>query len=71
MLQLAIWVHDLDPYIIQLWEGGPIRWYGFAYLFGFTLAFALLVDFLFLPPLLLLVDRGHRSIIAPVAEAAE
>lgn len=29
------WVHDLDPYLVQLWDGGPIRWYGLAYVAGF------------------------------------
>lgn len=43
MLQLATWVHDLDPYVIQLWEGGPIRWYGMAYLVGFFMAYLLLM----------------------------
>ncbi|MBL4846007.1 MAG: prolipoprotein diacylglyceryl transferase [Planctomycetes bacterium] len=43
MLQLAdAWVHDLDPYMIQLWEGGPIRWYGMAYLLGFFVAYRLI-----------------------------
>ena len=35
------WVHDLDPYALKLWEGGPIRWYGLAYLAGFVAAFFL------------------------------
>mgnify|MGYP003651285880 CR=1 FL=1 len=43
MLELASWVHDLDPYVIQLWEGGPIRWYGMAYLLGFFVAYLLLL----------------------------
>lgn len=36
------WVHDLDPYAIELWEGGPIRWYGLAYLAGFLVGFVLI-----------------------------
>lgn len=42
MLNLAAWVHDLNPYVIMLWEGGPIRWYGMAYLLGFFLAYLLM-----------------------------
>lgn len=37
-----VWVHDLDPYAIELWEGGPIRWYGLAYLAGFVVGFLLI-----------------------------
>ncbi len=36
---LAVFLHDLSPYAIKLWEGGPIRWYGLSYLLGFVLAF--------------------------------
>ena len=39
---LAAWVHDLDPYAIKLWAGGPIRWYGLSYLVGFVLGYALI-----------------------------
>ncbi|MEM7626590.1 MAG: prolipoprotein diacylglyceryl transferase [Planctomycetota bacterium] len=39
---LAAWLHTLDPYAVQLWEGGPIRWYGLSYLAGFLLAFLLI-----------------------------
>ena len=39
---LAAWLHTIDPYAIQLWEGGPIRWYGLSYLVGFVLAFVLI-----------------------------
>ena len=35
------WIHDLNPYALKLWEGGPIRWYGLAYLAGFIVAFLL------------------------------
>ncbi|MEM9417477.1 MAG: prolipoprotein diacylglyceryl transferase [Planctomycetota bacterium] len=38
---LAAWLHTIDPYAIQLWEGGPIRWYGLSYLVGFLIAFLL------------------------------
>jgi len=41
-LLLSAWVHDLDPYMIQLWEGGPIRWYGVSYLAGFVVAWLLM-----------------------------
>jgi len=36
---LAAWLHNLDPYAIKLWEGGPIRWYGLSYLAGFIIAY--------------------------------
>jgi phosphatidylglycerol:prolipoprotein diacylglycerol transferase len=36
---LAAWLHNLDPYAIKLWEGGPIRWYGLSYLAGFVIAY--------------------------------
>lgn len=39
---LATYVHDIDPYAIKLWEGGPVRWYGLAYLAGFFVAWLLL-----------------------------
>ena len=38
---LAAWLHTIDPYFVQLWEGGPIRWYGVSYLVGFFLGFLL------------------------------
>lgn len=37
---LAAFLHNLDPYAIRLWEGGPIRWYGLSYLAGFILGYA-------------------------------
>ncbi len=40
-MTLAVWMHNIDPYAIQLWEGGPIRWYGLSYLLGFVIAFFL------------------------------
>lgn len=36
------WVHDLDPFAIELWAGGGVRWYGLAYVAGFIVA-ALLI----------------------------
>lgn len=39
---LGVWVHSIDPYAIMLWEGGPIRWYGLSYLFGFYLCYLLM-----------------------------
>lgn len=41
MPALAAWLHDIDPYAVQLWEGGPIRWYGLSYLLGFVIGFLL------------------------------
>ena len=40
-MTLAAWLHQIDPYAIQLWEGGPVRWYGLSYLLGFAIAYAL------------------------------
>lgn len=40
-LLLAAWLHNLNPYAIRLWEGGPIRWYGLSYLLAFIIAYAL------------------------------
>ena len=39
---LAAWLQTIDPYAIKLWEGGPIRWYGVAYLVGFFLGFLII-----------------------------
>lgn len=36
---LAVYLHNIDPYAIKLWEGGPIRWYGLSYLLGFLIAY--------------------------------
>jgi len=41
-LFLSAWVHNLDPYMIKLWEGGPIRWYGMAYLAAFFIGWLLI-----------------------------
>ncbi|MAE63412.1 MAG: prolipoprotein diacylglyceryl transferase [Phycisphaeraceae bacterium] len=42
MLTLAAYLHDLDPYAIKLWEGGPIRWYGISYIAGFYAGYLIL-----------------------------
>ena len=39
---LAAWLHTLDPYLVVLPGGFPIRWYGLSYLAGFLLAFLLI-----------------------------
>jgi phosphatidylglycerol---prolipoprotein diacylglyceryl transferase len=39
---LASYLHDIDPYAIKLWEGGPIRWYGLSYLMGFAIGYVLI-----------------------------
>lgn len=39
---LAAWLHTIDPYFVQLWPGGPVRWYGVSYLVGFFLGFLLI-----------------------------
>jgi len=39
---LAAWLHTIDPYFVQLWAGGPVRWYGVSYLVGFFLGFLLI-----------------------------
>lgn len=36
------WVHDIDPFFVELWDDGPIRWYGLAYVAGFFCAWGLL-----------------------------
>ena len=41
MMLLDAWLHNIDPYAIELWEGGPIRWYGLSYLLGFLIAYLL------------------------------
>ncbi len=39
---LATYVHQLDPYAVQLWEGGPIRWYGLSYIAGFVIGYLIM-----------------------------
>lgn len=36
------WVHDLSPYIVRLWGDFGLRWYGFAYVAGFAIAYVLM-----------------------------
>ncbi len=36
------WVHNIDPFLVELWENGPIRWYGLAYVVGFFCAWGLI-----------------------------
>lgn len=36
------WVHDLDPFAIQISEGIGIRWYGLSYLIGIVIGWALI-----------------------------
>jgi phosphatidylglycerol:prolipoprotein diacylglycerol transferase len=38
---LAYYVHDLSPFLIHLWGGLGIRWYGMAYLAGFLVGILL------------------------------
>lgn len=37
-----VWVHDLDPFIIQFTESFGIRWYSMAYLLGFVFGISLI-----------------------------
>lgn len=37
-----VWVHDLDPFIVQFSESFGIRWYSMAYLVGFAFAILLM-----------------------------
>lgn len=41
---IAYWVHSIDPFIVRFPEsiGGGLRWYGFAYVAGFAVAYFLL-----------------------------
>jgi len=39
MQELAVYVHDLDPFLIRFSENWGIRWYGVAYLAGFLAVF--------------------------------
>ncbi len=39
---LAAYLHQIDPYMIELWQGGPIRWYGVSYLIGFLIGYLLI-----------------------------
>ncbi|TVR13935.1 MAG: prolipoprotein diacylglyceryl transferase [Planctomycetota bacterium] len=35
---MEYWVHNLDPFLIRFWGEVGIRWYGLAYILGFTVA---------------------------------
>ena len=39
---LAIYVHDLNPVIVEITESIKLRWYGFAYLMAFVVGYFLL-----------------------------
>lgn len=39
---LAAYLHDIDPYAVRLWEGGPVRWYGLSYIGGFLLGYIII-----------------------------
>jgi phosphatidylglycerol---prolipoprotein diacylglyceryl transferase len=41
-LVLGAWLHDLNPFILQISDGFGVRWYGTAYAAGFVVAYALL-----------------------------
>jgi phosphatidylglycerol:prolipoprotein diacylglycerol transferase len=41
LYSFAAYLHQIDPYMIKLWESGPIRWYGMAYVVGFLLGYLL------------------------------
>ncbi len=38
----GVYLHQIDPYMIKLWDGGPIRWYGMAYVVGFFLGYLMI-----------------------------
>jgi phosphatidylglycerol:prolipoprotein diacylglycerol transferase len=38
---LGAWVHDIDPFALELWSGFGLRWYGLAYVAGFLIAYLL------------------------------
>ncbi len=39
---MIAWVHDIDPFALQLWSGFGLRWYGLAYVAGFFIAYLML-----------------------------
>ena len=43
MFTLGAYLHQIDPYMIRLWDSpaAPIRWYGMAYLAGFVVGYLL------------------------------
>ncbi len=42
MSTLAVWVHDLNPFVWRISGDFGIRWYGLAYIVGFVLAYLIL-----------------------------
>ncbi|MCB0377736.1 MAG: prolipoprotein diacylglyceryl transferase [Bdellovibrionales bacterium] len=38
-MEHKVWVHDLDPFLIQFTDSIGVRWYGLAYVTGFICAF--------------------------------
>lgn len=42
MLADLVYHHDIDPFLIQFWDGFGIRWYGLAYLLGFLIGYLIL-----------------------------
>ena len=36
---IAYYLHDLDPFIIRIWDGFGVRWYGMAYVLAFVFSF--------------------------------
>lgn len=51
----SVWVHNLDPFLIQFSSTFGIRWYGLAYLTGFVVGAMLMI---------FLAKRGRRAIRA-------
>lgn len=39
---LAAWVHNIDPFALELWSGFGLRWYGLSYVAGFAIAYLML-----------------------------
>lgn len=42
LTSFAMYLHSIDPYAIELWPDGPIRWYGVSYLVGFVIGWLLI-----------------------------
>ena len=55
MNDASVWVHNLDPFLVQFTQSVGIRWYGLAYLTGFIEAGAIMM---------FLAKRGRRAIKA-------
>lgn len=41
-LTFAAWLHDLNPFLLQISDGFGLRWYGLSYALGFVIAWAIL-----------------------------